>query len=48
MANKAIIKNAQRAVERYICKIQPLSKGEKEELWARIKLAIKDYESAGC
>ena len=43
MANKTIIKKAKRAVERYVCKEQPLSKAEKDELKIRIQIAIQEY-----
>jgi len=44
MANRnKIIKQAKKAVEKYICKVQPLTQEEKEELKMRIQLAIKEY-----
>ena len=46
MANKTIIKKAKRAVERYVCKVQPLSKAEKDELKIRIQIAIQEYNQA--
>gem|GEM_PF-1860389 len=46
MGKKQVIKGAQRAVERYLCRIQPLSKQEKDELKSRILLAIQEYGKA--
>ncbi len=46
MAKKNIIKKAKRAVERYVCKVQPLSKDEKDELKMRIQMAIQEYNQA--
>lgn len=44
MASKKIIKKAKRAVGRYICKVQPLTKEEKAELKMRIEIAIQEYK----
>ena len=47
MANRKIIMNkAKKIVDKYICKVKPLSLKEKEELKMRIQLAIKEYNRA--
>lgn len=46
MANKNILKKAKKAVERYVCKVQPLSKAEKDELKMRVQIAIQKYNQA--
>ena len=47
MANRKIIINrAKKVVDKYICKVQPLTPKEKDELKMRIQLAIKEYKRA--
>lgn len=43
---KNIINRTKKVVEKYICKVQPLSSKEKEELKMRIQLTIKEYNRA--